>query len=112
MNREQRRSLYKKLKNVHISKDVIEKLSDLYDADLDISEGDTVKINYERIMSQPDYPHMISEYKKFIDANKDVEFTAELDETTTFKNTFCLKEDVSDPKWLFWCDDLIKTGDK
>ena len=41
--------------------------------------------------------------------NKDTVFTVEYDEKYKNKPSLvCLKEDTTDPKWLFWVGDLIE----
>ena len=71
-------------------------------------EGDFVKLNTKKIKSHPDYAKMRPVYKEFIESNDGVVFTVEYDKNKQDKpNLVCLKEDMSDPKFLFWDGDLL-----
>lgn len=116
MDREQRRKFTKQMKAKGYSEKPIEIALALQGEKpkIDIfDEGDKVKLNTSRIKSHPDYSKNIDfnkqNYHNFIDANDGKVFTVEYDPKHTNNPTlFCLKEDETDPKWLWWTGDLIK----
>lgn len=75
--------------------------------DAKVFEGQKVKLNYSRIKSEKDYKKKRKSYKDFIEKNKNQIFTVEYDEYHQDGNLVCLKEDVTNPKWLFSKYDLI-----
>ena len=85
---------------------------DVDDADV-ISEGTKVKLNYDSIVNDPNYPKKVQQYKDFVEANKDTVFTVEYDEK--YKNKpllVVLKEDSNEVKWLWHSKyDLIVVED-
>lgn len=74
-----------------------------------IPEGTKVKLNYESIINEPDYPKKKDRYKEFVENNKDKVFTVVYDEK--YKNNpvlVSLEEDTNEVKWLWYCEtDLI-----
>ena len=67
-----------------------------------VAEGTKVKLNYESIISEPDYARKTQRYKDFIENNKDKVFTVEYDERFKHNPIFvCLKEDETPAKWIF-----------
>lgn len=86
------------------------------DEKTNIHIGDKVKLNYEKIIHVSDYPNMTKEYKLWVEQNKDKIFTVEQDsrfKSNQFKFSaiVSLKEDNTNPKWLFSIIDLIKIGE-
>ena len=63
-----------------------------------------VKIDVEKIIERG---KISNKFKKFITENKDTVFTAVLDIKNNYTIMYKLKEDDSNPKWLFWIEDLI-----
>lgn len=88
-----------------IQKAVKGELDDTYS----IPEGTKVKLNYESIINEPDYPKKKDRYKEFVENNKDKVFTVVYDEK--YKNNpvlVSLEEDTNEVKWLWYCEtDLI-----
>mgnify|MGYP003312847996 CR=1 FL=1 len=78
-----------------------------------IAEGSKVKLNYDSIINDPNYPNKVQAYKDFIENNKDTVFTVEYDEK--YKNKpllVMLKEDTNEVKWLWHTKyDLIVVED-
>ena len=83
------------------------------DEDAVIEEGAKVKLNYDSIVSDPNYPKKVQAYKDFVENNKDTVFTVEYDEK--YKNKpllVMLKEDTNEIKWLWHSKyDLIVVED-
>ena len=83
------------------------------DEDAVIEEGAKVKLNYDSIVSDPNYPKKVQAYKDFVENNKDTVFTVEYDEK--YKNKpllVMLKEDTNEVKWLWHSKyDLIVVED-
>jgi len=105
INRAQRR----KMKMTNAQADAYEYYLMIQDTpdELLIGAGSKVKIKYEQIMKRKDYPIMHSDYKKFVETNKETEFTVLIDEKVHNKyKMVSLKEDVKEPRWLFWVGDL------
>lgn len=72
------------------------------DEDAVIEEGVKVKLNYDGIVNDPNYPKKVQAYKDFVENNKDTIFTVEYDEK--YKNNpllVMLKEDTNEVKWLW-----------
>lgn len=67
-----------------------------------IAEGTKVKLNYDSIVNDPNYPNKVQAYRDFVENNKDTVFTVEYDEK--YKNKpllVMLKEDTNEVKWLW-----------
>lgn len=115
MNREQRRELKKKVKKNSFLRKAYEASKDWYDNILPpLNEGDKVKLNYERIISNPGYKtDTRPEYRNFIENNKNNIFTVEYDSirkefnSPNMKYLVQLEEDENMPKFLFSSGDLI-----
>lgn len=78
--------------------------------------GDKVKLDYENIIQDVSYPNFSTEYKQWIEKNKNNIFTVIGDEKfkpnqSQFSSIVSLREDNTDPKWLFSTMNLIKTGE-
>lgn len=110
MNREQKRTfkkeIKKKLNKTSLSDKMKERVEQYITQDQgasDLFDGDKVKLNYNRIISYPDFKKMRPEYIEFIESNKETIFTAEKYKSLTVQ----LQEDTNNPKFLFWPGDLI-----
>ena len=108
MNREQKRAFVKKSKKRSVSADAAKAYAEIISNGAgetspkqDIVEGEKVKLNVENLKARQNYERMTDLYKEFIDANVNTVFTAHVERPTLIS----LKEE---PKWLFWCGDLIK----
>lgn len=108
MNREQKRAFVKKAKKKGVSADAAKAYAEIISNGAgktspkqDIVEDEKVKLNVENLKARQNYARMSDPYKEFIDANVDTVFTAHVERPTLIS----LKEE---PKWLFWCGDLIK----
>lgn len=66
-----------------------------------------VKINVQLFESQK----TSKRFRNFIEKNKDSVFTAELDFENGYTQMYTLKEDSTDPKWLFYVDMLVSMED-
>lgn len=72
------------------------------DEDFVIEEGTKVKLNYDNIINDPNYPRKVQGYKDFVENNKDKIFTVEYDERYTNNPLLVmLKEDETEVKWLW-----------
>lgn len=72
------------------------------DEDFVIEEGTKVKLNYDSITNDPNYPRKVQGYKDFVENNKDKIFTVEYDERYTNNPLLVmLKEDETEVKWLW-----------
>lgn len=83
---------------------------------MNIHIGDKVKLNYESIINDVDYSTLSKEYKQWVEKNKDNIFTVIEDEKFKpnqhkFSSIVSLKEDTTEPKWLFSTVNLIKIGE-
>lgn len=101
MNRGQRRGFVKRAQKKGVDKEAAEVYARMLSGDGGIRDGDKVKLNVQEITSRKNYERMTDEYKTFIDENKDSVFTAHIERRT-------LTSFVEDPRWLFWCGDLLK----
>lgn len=108
MNREQKRAFVKKAKKRSVSANAAKAYAEIISNGAgqtapkqDIAEDEKVKLNIETIKARQNYEKMSNKYKEFVDTNADTIFTAHIERPTLIS----LKEE---PKWLFWCGDLIK----
>lgn len=117
MNREQKRKVKKAVKSgIKSGKIRIDKvksfLEDTIRAQVDsygIKEYDKVKLNYDKIVSDVNFPNMNPKFQQWIHDSKDKIFTVEFDEEHSKNKMFCnFAEDANDVKWLIFVGDLIK----
>lgn len=108
MNREQKREFVKKAKKKGVGAEAAKAYAEIISNGAgqttpkqDIVEDEKVKLNIEAIKARQNYERMSDKYKKFVDENTETVFTAHVERPTLIS----LKEE---PKWLFWCGDLIK----
>lgn len=73
-----------------------------------IKPSDKVKINLKEIKSSKTYKHLSQKYKDFVKDHVEDIFTVELDENFPTGHIVSLKEDATEPKWLFFIGNLIK----
>lgn len=112
MNREQKRAFVKKAKKKGFATNEAKAYAEIISGGAgepspkqDIKEDERVKLNIENLKARQNYEKMSTAYKEFVDANADTIFTAHVEKPTLIS----LKEE---PKWLFWCGDLIKVGEE
>lgn len=110
MNREQKRKTIKSF----IAKGYTAKQAEnflaikaLENAKKFLKEGDKVKLNISQITSHPDWKAKRAQFKEWVQNHRDMVLTVEYDKNHT-KNPaiVCVREDETDPKWLFWEGDL------
>ena len=104
MNRAEKRKLAKKLKMKYA--ELLESLEfKIEDVTVEeLPEGTKVKLKAEQILQQGD---LNEKYREWVEANKDKVFTCEKDSTLpNDSKRVVLKEDESNPKWLFHVTDL------
>ena len=107
MNREQKRAQIRQLQKKGMKKADAERLVNHFVDSLKLEEGATVKLNYELMTSLPDWKNQREEYKAWVEAHKDEYLTVEWDarrkeiDARDKKIMVCLKEDETEPKWLF-----------
>lgn len=89
--------------------DIYKALIESKKSDVVICDGDRVKLNLKKIQSHKDYDRLNPRYKRFVEENADVVFTACVESgKRKIPNTVGLKE--SEDNWLFWVGDLIKVN--
>ena len=104
MNRAEKRKLAKKLKMKYA--ELLESLEfKIEDVTVEeLPEGTKVKLKAEQILQQKD---LNEKYREWVEVNKDKVFTCEKDPTLpNDSKRVVLKEDESNPKWLFHVTDL------
>ena len=113
MNREQKRSLEKSIKSGKVDIEKVKKVVTEFANDTansyGIKDGDKVKIDYERIVNDVNYPKMNPDFQKWIDDHKDKVLTVKFDESDRPK-LFCSFEECVEEKspWLVFVGDLTK----
>lgn len=101
MNRAERRAFIKKAKQNGVSKEVAEAyLAAKTSAIPKFREDDKVRLNVQRIQSQPNYEGLNPRYKEFVETNSSTVFTVHVEKETLVS----LKEQ---PEWLFWIGHLL-----
>lgn len=109
MNRKQRRAVAKKARADGMSKPLAKAFSEIvggtgeHTPRQEIAEGDKVMLNIDAIKARKNYTLMTENYKKFVNDSDGVIFTAHLEREV-------LVSLVEEPKWLFWCGDLIRVS--
>ena len=63
--------------------------------------GDRVRLNVPRIVSDPDYERKRTEYRSFVEHNGDTVFTVRRE------GQFCGFAELGRNGWLFWDSDLV-----
>ena len=113
MNRQQKRAEVKRLQKNGVKRSVAQSLVEKYYTSVELEEGASVKLNYELMIRHPDWKIQRDDFKEWVTAHKDDYFTVEWDsyrkenDTKDKKLMVCLKEDTTNPKWLFHTDTLI-----
>lgn len=112
MNREQKRAFVKKAKKNGVGVNAAKAYAEIISGGAgkpspkqDIVENEKVKLNIENLKARQNYDRMSDKYKEFVETNTDTIFTAHVEKPTLVS----LKEE---PKWLFWCGDLIKVEEE
>lgn len=108
MNREQKRAFVKRAQKKGVDKNAAKAYAEIISGGAgtpnlpqEITEGEKIKLDIEKIKARRNYERMSAMYKEFVDANPDTVFTAHVEKP----NLVSLAEE---PKWLFWSGDLIK----
>jgi len=98
-----RQKAFRQLKEYYEKMQLVQRMADgEVDEDAVIEEGAKVKLNYDSIVSDPNYPKKVQGYKDFVENNKDTVFTVEYDEKYQNKPLLVmLKEDTNEVKWLW-----------
>lgn len=118
MNREERRAVAKRLgkkkgMTLEQAQTFLKRMDSITTNPTTAWEGEKVKLDYNRIITNPDWIRMRKDYKAWINAHKDDVFTVEFDPAKKENNSRTkdiwvqLVEDETEPKWLFWAGDLI-----
>lgn len=113
MNRQQKRAEIKKLQKNGVKRSVAQTIVEKYYTNVELEEGASVKLNYELMVRHPDWKIQRDDFKEWVTAHKDEYFTVEWDkkrkenDSKDKKIMVCLKEDTTEPKWLFHTDTLI-----
>lgn len=113
MNRQQRRAEVKNLQKRGVKRSAAQSIVEKYYNNIELEEGATVKLNYELMCRHPDWKIQRDDFKEWVTTHKDEHFTVEWDEKRKANNSkdkkimVCLKEDTTEPKWLFHTDTLI-----
>ncbi len=106
MNREQRRSFKKKYKK-GVREHAADRLNELSkELENPLRDGDCVQLNVDRITNRKDYAQTTEEYRSFVESSRDKVFTVRLYRKRA-DGFSAIIELVEEPKWLFWCGDLV-----
>lgn len=117
MNREERRAAVKKLTKKGLTKEraitFVKRMDSITTNPITAWEGEKVTLDYNRIISYPDWKQMREDYRNWVTEHKNDIFTVEFDslkkerQTTDYNSLVQFVEDETKPKWLFWAGDLI-----
>lgn len=113
MNREERRRKQKELRKHGFSKNAAKAQVAAYFAYQPLDDGAMVRLNYELMIRHKDWRKQSDEFKKWVEDHKNDLFHVEYDEKKKENNAYDmkfqvhLKEDTTDPKWLFNSETLI-----
>lgn len=108
MNREEKRSLERKLRAKGHSPADIERMvmvKEMMSNSKNLQEGQKVRFNIERLRADPDWADKQDAYKEWVETHAGETFTVEYDEKHS-PTLVCLKECDATVKWLFWDGDL------
>lgn len=106
MNREQRRMLKRKHKDIRA--EFADKLNRLIEEIEDpLKDGDLVRLNVDQIVKRSDYAHTQKAYQDFIESSKEKVFSVRLYRKRE-DGFSALVELVDVPNWIFWHGDLIR----
>ena len=111
MNRQQKRDFVKRAKKRGVKEseakayaNIISRGTGVNTPSQEITEGEKIKLNVEAITNRRNYGDMSPDYKEFVESNTDTVFTAHVEKKTLIS----LNEN---PRWLFWCGDLVRIKD-
>lgn len=117
MNREERRAAVKKLIKKGLTKEsaitFVKRMDSITTNPITTWEGEKVTLDYNRIISYPDWKQMREDYRNWVTEHKNDIFTVEFDplkkerQTADYNSLVQFVEDETKPKWLFWAGDLI-----
>ncbi len=80
-------------------------INKIKESDFPFREGDKVRLNMDVIKRHKDYSKKSARYRQFCESNAGRTFTVEYNGTMR-PSVVCLREDETEPKWLFWVGDL------
>lgn len=114
MNREQKHKAIKSLTAKGYSAEQAEgmlMMNAAVDSKKFLKEGDRVKLNVTQMQSRPECKSDIDQNKVRFQAwvldHRDKVITVKYDKNLTINPSIvCVKEDKTDPKWIFWEGDL------
>ena len=112
MNREQRRILEKATRSGKLKqnskilefKDRLDKTAQMFD----IQDGDFVKLNYEKIISDVNYENMNPDWKSFVEKHKNDILKVKMDKKMSLFCELVSENEENNDVWLFYLGDLIK----
>lgn len=117
MNRADRRAAVKKLTKGGLTREsaqtFVKRMTDRTSNPVTAWEGEKVKLDYERMISYPDWKQLREDYRNWVTEHKDDVFTVEFDpvkkagKVGNVNKVVQLVEDTTSPKWLFFAGDLI-----
>ena len=112
MNREERRAAVKKLTKKGLTKEsaitFVKRIDSITTNPITTWEGEKVTLDYNRIISYPDWKKMREDYRNWVTEHKNDIFTCEKDDSLKDDDTRVqLAEDTNEVKWLFHTSDLI-----
>ena len=117
MNRADRRAAVKKLTKGGLTREsaqtFVKRMTDKTSNPVTAWEGEKVKLDYERMISYPDWKQLREDYRNWVTEHKDDVFTVEFDpvkkagKAGNVNKVVQLVEDTTSPKWLFFAGDLI-----
>lgn len=106
MNREQRRALKRKHKDIRAEfADKLNRMSK--EIDNPLRDGDRVRLDVDRITGRSDYAHTQQSYRGFVESSREKVFTVRLYRKRE-DGFSALAELVDVPNWIFWHGDLIR----
>lgn len=106
MNREQRRALKRKHKDIRAEfADKLNRMAE--DINDPLRDGDRVYLDVDRITGRSDYAHTQQSYRDFVESSKGKIFTVRLYRKRE-DGFSALAELVEVPNWIFWHGDLIR----
>lgn len=113
MNREERRKKQKELRHLGYSKQMAKAQVATYYSYQPLDEGCAVRINYDLMIRHKEWKQQTDEFKQWVELHKNDLFHVEYDENKKANSTYDLKfqvhlkEDKTDPKWLFNSETLV-----
>lgn len=110
MNRAQRRKTDKKLRSVkgyNLYKKLLEESMKMVATEDMLEDGEQVKINVDQIMGRAEWDRLNSDYRTFVQQNRDTVFTAKIRRRSPGGYPVIVDLEGFDT-WSFWSGDLIR----